>query len=92
MNHKLTEQQSKINCIEIAAARAKERLRRKIRIMCDVEPENKGYWFNFQWRIIEIFESERISQRKKLRSDLARDYDTELKNIFITNKQIEFAL
>jgi len=92
MNHKLTEQQTKINCIEIAAARAKERLRRKIRIMCDVEPENKGYWFNFQWRIIEIFESERISQRKKLRSDLARDYDTELKNIFITNKQIEFAL
>ena len=89
MNKNLTEQQTKINCIEIAAARAKERIRRKIRIMCDVEPENKGYWINFQWNILEIFESERISQRKKLRSDLIRDYDNELKNIFITNKEIE---
>ena len=89
MNQKLTEQQTKINCIEIAAARAKERIRRKIRIMCDVEPENKGYWINFQWNIIEVFETERIGQRKKLRSDLQRDIDNELKNIFITNKEIE---
>ena len=89
MNKNLTEQQIKINCIEIAAARAKERIRRKIRIMCEIEPENKGFWFNFQWRIIEIFESERISQRKKMRSEIARDYDTELKKIFITNKEIE---
>ena len=89
MNQKLTAQQTQINQIEIAAARAKERLRRKIRIMCEIEPENKGFWFNFQWRIIEIFESERISQRKKMRSEIARDYDTELKKIFITNKEIE---
>ena len=89
MNKNLKAQQTQINQIEIAAARAKKRLRRKIRIMCDVEPENKGYWINFQWNILEIFESERISQRKKLRSDLIRDYDNELKNIFITNKEIE---
>lgn len=73
------------NRIELAARNIRLRVRERIELMIECAPCQKQKFLHLQARINFLIEAERQRQRR----NVGRDYESELEQIFITQKEIE---